>query len=44
MKNLEEVNFFLNEHLHNEFNSVFPPKLVISMKWKHDYIVSKKAK
>ena len=41
---LEEVNSFLNEHLHSEFNSVFPPKLVISTKWKHDYIVSKKAK
>ena len=41
---LEEVNPFLNEHLHSELNSVSPPKLVISTKWKHDYIVSKKAK
>ena len=41
-KMLEEVNCFLNEHLPNKFISVFPPKLINSSKWKHDYIVSKK--
>ena len=39
---LEEVDCFLNEHLLNKFISVFPPKLINSSKWKHDYIVSKK--
>ena len=41
-KMLEEVDCFLNEHLPNKFISVFPPKLINSSKWKHDYIVSKK--
>ena len=41
-KMLEEINCFLNEHLPNKFISVFPPKLINSSKWKHDYIVSKK--
>ena len=40
---LEEVNSFLGEHLNSEFISVFPPKLVISTKWKHGYIVNKKS-
>ena len=40
-KMLEEVDCFLNEHLPNKFISVFPPKLINSSKWKHDYIVSK---
>ena len=39
---LQEVNSFLTEHLYSQFSSVFPPKLVISAKWKHDYIVYKK--
>ena len=39
---LQEVNSFLTEHLHTQFSSVFPPKLVISTKWKHNYIVYKK--
>ena len=39
---LQETNCFLNEHLENRFNSVFPPKLISSTKWKHDYIISKK--
>ena len=41
-KMLEEVDCFLNEHLPNKSISVFPPKLINSSKWKHDYIVSKK--
>ena len=41
---LEELNSFLSEHLHREVISVYLPKLVISTKWKHDYIVNKKAK
>ena len=39
---LQEVNSFLTEHLHTQFSNVFPPKLVISTKWNHDYIVYKK--
>ena len=41
-KLLEEVENFLNEHLPNKFISIFPPKLIYSTKWKHDYIISKK--
>ena len=39
---LQEIDCFLNEHLENKFTSVFPPKLINSTKWKHDYIISKK--
>ena len=44
-KLLEEINSFLNEHLQkfNQFNCVFPPKLIISTKCKHDYIVYRKS-
>ena len=41
-KLLEEFENFLNEHLPNKFISIFPPKLIYSTKWKHDYIISKK--
>ena len=41
-KVLEKVDCLLTEHLPNKFISVFPPKLINSIKWKHDYIVSKK--
>ena len=41
-KLLEEVENLLNEHLTNKFISIFPPKLIYSTKWKHDYIISKK--
>ena len=41
-KLLEEVENFLNEHLPNKFISIFPPKLIYSTKWKHDYIIRKK--
>lgn len=37
-----EVNKFLFEHLHKDFASVYPPKLVLSTKWKHDYIIYSK--
>ena len=39
---LQEIDCFLNEHLENKFTSVFPPKLIISTKWKDDYIICKK--
>ena len=39
---LTEINNYLSEHLHSQFKSVFPPKLVISSKWKHDYIIYSK--
>ena len=39
---LQEIDRFLNEHLENKFTSVFPPKLINSSKWKHNYIISKK--
>ena len=41
-KLLEEVENLLNEHLPNKFISIFPPRLIYSTKWKHDYIISKK--
>lgn len=39
---LVEVNKFLSEHLHKDFASVYPPKLVLSTKRKHDYIIYSK--
>lgn len=36
---LNLIDLFLTEHLWNEFKQVYPPKLVISAKWKHDYII-----
>ena len=39
---LIEVNKFLFEHLHKDFASVYPPKLVLSTKWRHDYIIYSK--
>ena len=38
---LEEINKYLSEHL-KDFKSVYPPKLVFSTKWKHDYIIYSK--
>ena len=35
---LEEINRFLDQKLVREFKVVYPPKLVISTKWKQDYI------
>lgn len=43
-KLLAEVDCFLNEHLPNKFSSIYPPKLIHSTKWKHDYIISQKNK
>ena len=43
-KPLTEVDCFLNEHLPNKFSSIYPPKLIHSAKWKHDYIISQKKK
>ena len=39
---LQEVDSFLSEHIKKNFVSVFPPELVISTKWKHDYILYRK--
>ena len=39
---LQEIDSFFIEHLIKDFESVFPPKLVISTKWKHDYILYRK--
>ena len=36
---LNTIDKFLSEHLREEFKIVDPPKLIISMKWKHDYII-----
>ena len=36
---MNTIDKFLSEHLQSEFQKVDPPKLVISAKWKHDYIV-----
>ena len=33
------IDKFLSEQLKVEFKIVDPPKLVISTKWKHDYII-----
>ena len=41
-KLLAEVDCFLNEHLPNKFNSIYPRKLIHWTKWKHDYILSQK--
>ena len=41
-KLLEEIGCFLSEHLSTKFICVFPPKLICSTKWKHDYIIYKK--
>ena len=38
---LDEINNFLSERLIN-FEKVYPPKLVLSAKWKHDYIIYSK--
>ena len=38
---LDEINKFLSERLIN-FEKVYPPKLVLFAKWKHDYIVYSK--
>ena len=36
---LNIIDTFLSEQLRVEFKIVHPPKLVISTKWKHDYII-----
>ena len=38
-ESLFSIHTFLTEHLRSEFKEVNPPKLVISAKWKHDYII-----
>ena len=36
---LNTIDNFLSEQLRVEFKIVDPPKLLISTKWKHDYII-----
>ena len=36
---LKSVDDFLREHLRSEFKKVDPPKLDISAKWNHNYII-----
>ena len=36
---LNTIDKFFSEQLRAEFKIVDPPKLVISTKWKHDYII-----
>ena len=36
---LNTIDKFLSEQLRAEFKIADPPKLVISTKWKHDYII-----
>ena len=43
-KFLQEIDNFFNEHIIKDFDLVFPPKLIISTKWKHDYILYRKKK
>ena len=39
---LEKIDHFLIEHLEKKFSCVYPPKLIFSTRWKHNYIISKK--
>ena len=39
---LQEIDNFFNEHIIKDFDLVFHPKLVISTKWKHNYILYRK--
>ena len=41
-KLLTKIDCFLNKHLRNKFNCVFPTKWIHSSKWKHVYIVSRR--
>ena len=36
---LTEIDRFFTENLQTKFKLINPPKLVISTKWKHDYII-----
>ena len=39
---LDEIDKFLTENLVKDFKRVYPPKLVLSTRWKHDYIICTK--
>ena len=39
---LQETDNFLGEHLPNKFTTVYPPNLIFSTRWKHEYIISNK--
>ena len=36
---LKDIDTFLSANLNSNFKLVDPPKLVLSLRWKHDYIV-----
>ena len=36
---LDEIDKFLTENLVKDFKRVYPSKLVLSTRWKHDYII-----
>ena len=36
---LEDIDKYLSSNLNVNFQRVDPPKLVLSLRWKHDYII-----
>ena len=36
---LKDVDNYLSSNLNRNFQQVDPPKLVLSLRWKHDYII-----
>ena len=36
---LEDIDTYLTANLNKNFELVDPPKLVLSLRWKHDYII-----
>ena len=36
---LADIDTYLNANLNKNFELVDPPKLVMSLRWKHDYII-----
>ena len=36
---LTDIDTYLNANLNKNFELVDPPKLVMSLRWKHDYII-----
>ena len=39
---LDNIDKFLTENLVKDFKRVYPPKLVLSTRWKQDYIICAK--
>ena len=36
---LKDIDTYLSANLNINFQAVYPPKLVLSLRWKHDYII-----